>query len=201
MNAKAVKKASDRLEVAARQLNSAERAHTHKEFSGYWSAFLASAKSIFNYLQVGSEDSKQSAKWSSEKWQLGLADELVCYMIEARNDDEHGIEEITHLEPGGITLGKAVPGYSSAVELSNVVIVGGKLIHAETRSYDGLPVYNEVREPRLLLKGVKTKKGVTILPPSSHLGRPLVGNDPFTVGRLYVAYLKALVAEAAALPS
>lgn len=201
MDPKGISKASARLQLATTQLNVAEAALSYREFSDAWYLFLVSLKGVYNYLEQGSKTNAQSRQWYGAKKQERKSDELLQYVFQARNDDEHGLDEITHHEPGSIGLGVAGPGYAQTVHLRDVVIENGKLIHADMRSIDGSPVLAHIRESKIHLQPVTGRGGIIYQPPNSHLGKPLEDNNPIAVGKLALAYFTTLIDDASKLPA
>ena len=193
---KSVQKAKDRLRLAAKQLDQVACAENYQDFAGHWYLFLVSSKNIYTMLEQGAKDNPQCRQWFGGIKQTRKSDPLLQYLFQARNDDEHGLNDVTRLVPGHTAIGKAKPGYSKKISMSISTDEKGKLTINSLKSHDGLPVLIEQSSPHAVLMPVSGLGGIIYNPPIEHLGAPLPDDSPLTVGRLGLSYLEALVAEA-----
>lgn len=197
MDPKAITKAKARFRIAKEQLASCEKAENHQRFSGAWYLFLIAAKNVYTTLEQGSKISAQSRQWFGAKKKERKDDPLLQYLFQARDDDEHGLDEVTALSPGYLGIGKSAPGFSSSLSISNLTIDGnGQVSVGSITSHDGLPVLIEQRGPHSTLVPVTGRGGVVYQPPKMHLGEPIPEPLPVPIGNLGLAYLERLLADA-----
>ena len=210
MNPKALAKAQQRLRVMEAAYRSLETAKDFQAISDQWYVFLHAAKGIYITLQQGAKPEPHSMQWYGARNQERKDDELLRYVSEARNDDEHGIEAITRIDPGFANLGIGMPGTSRRMidqngnifENCGVAIAFDGLPNGplpKLRALDGKPVMNAIRKKGVKLKSVQDRSGVQYDPPTQHLGKPIEDATPKEVARLALAYLNKLVADAHAL--
>lgn len=196
MDPRAVIKAKARLNIARQQLESARVSNTYSEFSDCWYLFLVAAKNVYTTLEQGAKANAQSRQWFGGKKDDRKCDPLLQYLFQARDDDEHGLADVTKLEPGHLAIGKAAPGYSRSMTISMSADERGVPTIHELQSNDGLPVLIENIPSRAVLLPV-TGRGHIIYPvPDSHLGSAISDQSPVHIGELGLAYLTALVADA-----
>jgi hypothetical protein len=117
MDSKAITKARSRLRVSEKALNELAECNDYQTFSDTWYTFLVAWKNIYTALEQGSKASAQSRQWFGAKKQARKGDKLLQYLFEARNDDEHGLNDSTALDPGGLAIGVSKPGYSRSMHI------------------------------------------------------------------------------------
>ena len=84
MHPVAIEKAKSRLRVAKKALEDVKKSHTMESFHDAWYSF-------------------------GEKARQRIADPLLHYLYEARNDDEHGLTRNTRRVPEKLGVGVARP--------------------------------------------------------------------------------------------
>ena len=193
MDVKAIIKAKSRLRVAEKALAELAASQRYEEFSDTWYTFLVATKNVYTVLEQGSKVTPQSRQWFASVRQARKDDELLQYLFEARNDDEHGLENSTEHVPGRLAIGVAREGYSTSVRLNGTIGPGGSL---NVESLDGKPVLIEQTLPHARLVSVQARGNRTINPPLSHLGVRLRDTSPLAVATLSLTYLTALVNDA-----
>jgi hypothetical protein len=126
---RAFERTIEQLLVAARKLDAMKTAQDIRELSSHWSELLVAVQRTFTKLRKATE--RGAAKgWFDAIQSLRHTDELLSYVRHARNADEHGIDLITHIEPGGIGIG---PKHGNTMIIGHMVIDGGKImVDAET---------------------------------------------------------------------
>jgi len=123
-------------------------------------------------------------------------DELLQYLFEARNSDEHGLEETTEFRPGHLHIGVMGAGLSNAIRLDGTFGPGQTM---RVTSLDGLPIGVEQKPSRIVLAVVYARGNRTLLPPTKHKGVLLPDQEPLTVAALALTYVENLVSEASSL--
>ncbi|MET0589025.1 MAG: hypothetical protein ABWZ75_10950 [Novosphingobium sp.] len=195
MDAKAVAKAKTRLRVARKALDELPGCADYDDFNDTWYTFLVAAKNVYTVLEQGAKTSSQSLQWFGGVKRFRKDDELLQYLFEARNDDEHGLGSSTEHVPGALAIGVARDGYSRAMRINGSTGPGGVL---NVESLDGKPVLIERTLPHIRLIGVQARGNRTIAPPTMHRGSKLTDASPLNVATLGLAYLAELVVQAEA---
>lgn len=194
MNPLAIEKARRGLRVATKALNELSTAKDYTTFADCWYTFLTSIKNIYTALEQGAKASPQSMQWIGGKKQERRNDDLLQYLFQARNDDEHGLQPVTEYVPEKIGLGVAKPGYSTSARY-NITIKDGR-ISGIIQSLDGKPYLIERTPAHARLARVHGRGDVPFDPPTQHMGRPLASSLPVPVATLAIAYFESLVEEA-----
>jgi hypothetical protein len=185
----ACNKAKDRLRKASDCLNSIEHIKSFAEFEQVWCDFLIAGNSIHSILEKGARSSVQCRQWFGGKKRERAGDELLSYMHQARNAEEHGLEAVTALSPGAIELGTKGELRAESISFGPD---GIKVV-----PLPGVPIPYRIRPPRIVLKTVTDDRyGSSFPPPGTHLGRAIPNPSPIPVGKAWLAYLEALVREA-----
>ena len=209
MDLKALQKANARLRTARKHAEAIPEYKLYSDLSDGWSVFLHAAKGIYTALEQGVKNSPQERQWFGAKNRERREDELLRYVTEARNDDEHGIEQVIEYVPGSASLGIASPGSSSFLmdENGNTFVNCGTAIRIDgitsqtrlpkLRSLDGKPVKSVIKQPTARLVEVTDRSGLKYPPPAKHLGQVIPDPTPKIVADLMVSYLEKMVAEAA----
>lgn len=192
MDGKGIEKARSRLRVAQKAAAELYGCKTHNEFTDTWYSFLTAAKNVYTVLEQAAKVSPQSRQWFGRKASERRADELLQYLYEARNDDEHGLEPISRHESGSLAIGVAKPGFSNAMRIGGMIGPGGSL---QVESLDGKPILIEHIPSRFLLNEVRAR-GRIVQVPAKHKGQELDDQSPLAVATLGLAHLVSLVDEA-----
>lgn len=210
MDKKALAKAQLRLRVAEENAGNLRGAADYDTFSQRWYVFLHAAKGIYTTLEQGAKATPQARQWFGQKNQERKDDPLLRYITEARNDDEHGIEEGTERVPQSLRLGVGELGSDNILrdERGNTFIGCGTAIRIvgghpgmtnlpRLRTLDGVPAKSVFQAESVVLKTVHDRSKRPYAPPDSHRGAALSKGDPYEASRLTVIYLTALLNEAA----
>jgi hypothetical protein len=188
MNQNAVNAARVQLGRATQSLTELKGSNDFATIETHWAAFLVAMTRVFTKLEQGSKTSYKSNAWWGRRVHEKKTDPLLRYLLHARNADEHTLQQITEFNPG-----RAHVGQPTAQEIADL---HHQLEH-ETRPHAVLGLA-EVVFPHVVLKEV-VDKGVRFSPPQSHLDVPLTNTSPAHVGDLALAYLEAMIKEAAEL--
>jgi len=210
MKRAAIRKCRDRLHSASTKLQALREATSQQAFKVSWIDFLFHSKGIYDTLRKGAEGFPASVEWATGKYNARLGDPLLNYMVEARNDEEHGLGSSLELQPERHEFGFGGGGFSGGVRLDggqfrNVIASGPVLFTGplpagtRVRSLDGRPVQVRSTPATIMLIPVTPRRGPPIPPPGQHLGQPLTDASPLAVAELFLVYLETLVAEAGGL--
>jgi hypothetical protein len=183
--------AQQRLERARAAVARLENFDSHVGAEAAWSDFLLAANGIYAKLEQGAKGCPKSYAWFGERRAERRNDELLQYLHQARNADEHGL--------GGTTLARA----EFKVLEGKVRQIGVQLGHdrepkyvidAEVGARVGITKFQTV-------KAVKSR-GETFMPPKQHLNQKL-GDEPttFELASLALKYLEGMIAQASELPA
>ena len=197
MDSRAIQQAQTRLRTCQETLDGLRQSKSYQDFSGHWYVFLVAWKNIYVLLEQGAKASAQSRQWFGAKKAERRNDELLQYLFEARNSDEHGLEETTEFHPGQLKIGVRGPGLSRGIRIDGTFGPGQNV---RVTSLDGLPVGVEHKPPRIALAAVHARGNRTLLPPTKHKGVLLPDQEPLTVAALALTYVENLVSEASSLP-
>ena len=165
---------------------------TFEEFTDLWFTFLTSFKSTYTALEQGSKCSAQSRQWFGAKSSERRGDELLRYLYQARNDEEHGLDQGARAVPGRMTLKVTVPE-SLQIDLSTAHVENGIARMPGGQHADVV----EQCSPHIALIPVRDRDKAKEYPvPTIHLGVPLTDRSPLNVANLAHAYLGTMVKEA-----
>lgn len=196
MDRRAVAKARTRLDQARDKLREAEAAQDYGTFSAAWYFFLIAAKNVYTCLEQGSKVTPQSRQWFGAKKNERRNDPLLQYLFQTRDDDEHGLGDVTELQGERFAIGKADPGFSKEVSIHMTTDEHGRPTFHRLEGRDGLPVLVEHTPAHAILLPVTGRGGVVYNPPKRHMGNALPDSLPLTVGNTGLSYLAQLVSEA-----
>jgi hypothetical protein len=199
MDPKAITKAESRLRIAMKAAAELRQCNQYDVFTDTLYQFISAAKNIWTALEQGAKDTPQCRQWFGAKAKERRGDELLQYLFEARNDDEHGLEPVTVRVPGSLGIGVAKPGFSNSMVINSMNFDGaGRIAHFDAASLDGKPILIEETLPHAKLADIRPVGRPPMKPPTSHKGAPIASDAPSAVADLAVIYLAALVAEASA---
>ncbi len=195
MHSSAIERAQVSLEKAAEAFSKLEQASTFAEFEWAWSDFLVHSNRVFTQLEQGSKASDRSRGWFSRKKGERRSDPLLKYMWEARNADEHGLEQVTGRSPGGFKL-SGRGNYKITGKGGGPVTPSKGLEHMDIQHLSGEPPQIKQYGPKPTLKSVKDRSGNVVPVPGSHGRNHLLDQEPLTVARPYLTYVETMFEEA-----
>lgn len=211
MEKAAIEKAKRRLGAAERALQQLSEANSHDEAVDHWYALLVASKNIWTIMEQGAKPSAQARQWFGGKKRQRRSDELLQYMFEARNCDEHGLEDVIKYRPSGSRLEAsftvdAAHGFTDGCTLKSVAVdrATGEVAFSGTHADGSEFTITQPSELTLLpatsvLCAIKARDGKVIDPPKTHLGKLMENNYPVTVASLALTYQRSLIDEAEAL--
>lgn len=198
-NAEAIPKCRDRLNKAASALFKCRSSQNITAFSSAWAEFLIHTGGVLNALDAGYKTTPQGRQYYGKVKRLGRADELVSYMHQARNAEEHDTKPTSEHQHGHVAIG--APGESVHISQLRVdqEFYRDPVRHLKGRAFNmktgGLPTI-EVREAGPALKTITDQYGGVYQPPTSHAGKKITDKRPTAIAGLYIAYLEGLIADA-----
>ena len=196
MDSKLIAKARSRLRIATKSLDELKAATNHQDFADTWYTFLTAAKNVYTSLEQASKDTPQCRQWFGAQKALRKSDELLQYLFQARDDEEHGVESATELQEASIGIGANKPGFSTSMHIRSLSFDTNGVMSLDATSYDGKPILVEVTPAHSILKPVVGRGNIKYDPPTGHLGKPLRDNKPIIVAELGLSYLTSLVDQA-----
>ena len=189
----ATEKASTRLQKAKSSLAGVKASRSYAEFSMSWTDLLTSLNSVYTILGRGARSSPQSCQW----W-FGMVekerkeDQLLQYLQQARNADEHGIEPVTDFQPGSIGIGKT----DEPMHVSSLVL-GSDSIEIMASTPSGRRPSIIVTRPHVrLIAVIDDRFGTQFDPPTSHLGVRITDPTPIAVAYLGIVHHEKILMEA-----
>lgn len=164
---------------------------TESNLEDHWIDFLVAWKGTYTKVQQAAKDTPQELQWFGGRNTQRKSDQVLQYLFQARNDEEHGLVKSASLEPGRAVFRMTKDGPDPQLVFENnrpakIVDATGEVI-AELLAQQAI-----VAE----LHAVKDRSGNVIPPPAALDGSPL---NPVTVADLGLRYLEALIAKAEAM--
>lgn len=176
-NAQAWQAASERLERAANKLKLMESAPTIDALADAWSEFLTEEARFHNKL-AKAIPAGPGKGWLDKIVHQRRSDDLLKYVMHARNADEHGIERITAAQPSSTGINFANPRNVS------FTFDRGRIITDQKTARGMTIIFN----PATIILIPVTDRGVVYAPPSEHLGAPIASQSPIEVARIVLGY-------------
>ncbi len=154
-----------------------------------WLDFIQYHGTIYSKLEQASKATPAARRWFEAKRSERKSDELLKYLLHARNVGEHTILRASggaifavsgKFQPGGGILGISFDQHGKPVAVGSGA--GDMKVH----------------ENEILLHAAKDR-GVVYRPPREHLGQPIEGDTAREVARHALAHAERMIREAAAL--
>jgi hypothetical protein len=202
-----------RAQMALQRLEASTELRTTQE---EWAEFLKAAGAIYFKLETGSRGCKKSEAWFRTVKARRKEDPLLQYIHQARNSDEHGIEEITAIDTGGISISGDFPmdGGGLRWRTTHNVEIGPdgephlKVNHTILENTVGVssnpnakPLEVKIVEAHVRLIPVRNSIfGDIFNPPSEHFDEPLLDQSPANIAGLGLLAAFKFIAEAQQLP-
>lgn len=190
MKRAAIEKCDERLRRAQRAVKELYKPSSEQQFRDSWDAYLSSVKAICEILRVGAKGEQSQLLRLDEMWKIISEDDLLRYLIEARNTEEHGLDRSAHFEPPSTIIGGPGESFRMDGSLGNMRItpMGGSnvTVWSLPQSIDLLSVID--------------KKGREHPVPTRHLGQELKDCSPAAIAEIGLRHFMSVVEEARAMP-
>lgn len=175
------------LRTAARAVDGMRNAKSLEEFEAEWRAFLTCLEKAWIKVERSCQAFRNKFDpWQSKYHRLRKKDMLLRYLKQARDADNHSIQEFTNIEPGSRSIRFANPhgGYIKHMEIQGSEIV----------SYEGDPIVIEDKPPHPVAVPIKNN-GEWYNPPTSHLDQPITTHHPIVLAELGLKFYENYVSE------
>ncbi len=159
---------------------------TH-EFENHWKRFLSELRRVWNKTDATFEKTTGWRNWKNEYHKVVRGDELLWYLWEARNTDEHTVEDIAKKKEGFLGLRAGPTGSAHIKELK---IENGAL----KIDGDG-SVEVTFRPASVHLLPVEARDGAVDVP-RKHKGKPIDPDDILNLARLGATFYEDFVMDA-----
>lgn len=190
--AKAFEAAQEKFAGAKAKLEAMKAAKTLDELSVLWEEFLAEYHRVLLRLRKATEQGNGKG-WFNSILNSQRTDELLRYMLHARDAAEHGIEKITEKRPGGVAIR---PKQGNSILVRRMEIRGdhsGAKITIDPETMEEIEITFHPDNVSLV---TVVDRGTAYQPPTSHLGRAIADVSPVALAEIAIAYLEAKIAEA-----
>jgi hypothetical protein len=160
-------------------------------FESAWRDFLHHLERTWDKAEAHYGRSPRWSGWSGKYKALRSTDPLLLYVRQARNSEQHSVEEVTTQVEGGIRVGLG-PCVESAV-IDHLEICDGKI-----QSQDVGPGIVIAPLPSFVRLLPVTNRGRSYAPPRVHLGKPVNPDDVVEVAFLAIYWYRDFVEAAEA---
>ena len=195
MNQKGLVKAIERVERCKLALEKMKFARTLDEKRQSWVDFIQPPHGFYIVMKQSVKGNPQATLWFGNVEKTRREDELLSYVFQARNLEEHSLENSTQLTPGSLASGIAAPGYSNNVTYNGITING--VFQLNVTSNDGKPVLSRVIAPSATPKDVYDERsGKTYKVPNTFLGEELADTSFDTIAEKALEFIVKCTEEA-----
>src|SRR5258707_10253620 len=161
---------------------------TLSEIADLWSGFLIHVQRSYTRLRIACR-SGPSKGWCDQVWQTRNNDDLLKYVLHARNADEHGLAPVTTNKEGSIGLR---PKKGNSLEIDHLQIGGGRIVMGPK-----LAANTEIIVvPSEVLLAPVWDRSVRYDLPTKHLGKDIGSINMLSVAEHAEAYLRGVLDEA-----
>ena len=177
------------LDLAKNAISEMANAKSFREFELSWKKFLHHIDRVWNKASDHFVRAPGWFGWSGTYANLRKRDELLSYLFQARNSDEHSVREIAEQKPGSLSINPAFPGadvYIDYMRIDNgTVTIGPRtngIVHFVPATIALLPV--------------KARDGRVYPPPTLHLGQKIDQQDYVFIAAKAIAFYQDFLDQA-----
>jgi hypothetical protein len=189
MDRQAFGRAREEVEKAAQKIAEIRRAKTLQEIAELWSGFLTDIQRSYTKLRIACR-SGPSKGWCDSVFSIRNADELLSYVLHARNADEHGVAKITDVKHGSMSIN---PKQGNSLEIDHLEIGPERIVMGPKMAANAQVTFTP---GEILLVSVRDR-GVVYNVPSKHLGEDLDSATLLEVAERAERFLRGKLDEAA----
>lgn len=147
-----------------------------EEFEFHWKDFLIYLERIWKKGELECKDLPKFQPWQGAYKRERKKDPLLSYLKNARDVDQHSIQQIT-------------------IEKGYEIKITSPLEGSTFNAGDAITIQSEIKEPRIEIQAV-TNRSEVYEPPIEHLGKRLLNpNDPIELAELGIAYYENFLEE------
>lgn len=175
-----LKPARIELLAANKALASMRAAKSIDEFESEWRLFLNAIEKLWQKIERCCQHVRSKFEpWQGTYHRLRKKDMLLRYLKQARDADNHSIQDVTAIQAGqrGYRFANPQGGYIKRMEIRN-----GEVVH-----YEGDPMIVEETAPHPVAVRIKNN-GEWFNPPTNHLDKPLSTHHPVCLAELGLAF-------------
>ena len=175
MNSDPLKPARMELAAAEKALGAMKMAGSMDEFESDWRQYLNAIEKLWQKAERCCQHVRANFQpWQAAYHRLRKKDMLLRYLKQARDADNHSIQDVTAIQPGTRAYRFINPqgGYIKHMEIQD-----GRVVH-----YEGDPMIVEDTPPHPVAVPIKNN-GEWFNPPTSHLGCSVPNRQ---IGRAHV---------------
>lgn len=168
------------LMAAEKALADMRGAKSLDEFEMEWRTCLNHLEKMWQKVERCCQHVRgQFEPWQGQFHRLRKKDMLLRYLKQARDADNHSVQDVTRVEPGsrGYKFLNPRGGYIKRMEIRN-----GEVVH-----YQGDPMIVEEKPPHPVAVPVMNN-GEWFNPPTSHLGQPIATPHPVLLAELGIKF-------------
>ncbi|TKS57850.1 MAG: hypothetical protein EWM72_03425 [Nitrospira sp.] len=175
------------LDIARQAIDGMRCAQSFIQFEQAWQDFLVRLERAWNKTKDVFSDS-QYAPWRGQHEHMRNSDQLLRYLKQARDAEEHTVCETISKELGGIGIN---PSSGNSLHIEHMTINRGKITIRGAKPGIAVTVYLD----RVKLMPA-ISRGVVTLPPEEHLGQPFYGTNPMEVAEAGLIYYERMIRDA-----
>lgn len=168
------------LENARHAVARMRAAASFDAYEAAWRQFLQEMNKVWKKVELECKKNTKFNGWRAKYVVLRTTDPLLCYVLHARNSDEHTLTEITKRVPGSIAI--SAPPETGVLHIRSLTMYAGGAIE-----YDGSPAVFKVTHPSVQLECV-FDRGIWYEVPDSHLGENLNETAPLSIAERAVTF-------------
>lgn len=180
--------AKKELAAAKRALDSMKSATSFDVFEEEWRDLLNCLEKLWNKVERGCQHERNTFQpWQGKFSNLRSKDMLLRYLKQARDADNHSIQEVAEIKSAHRTINFAnsTGGYIEHMEIRNGEVV----------KYSGDPIVVTDHPPTVEVIKVKNS-GSWCNPPTSHLGIQVQSRHPVVLGELGIKFYESYLNKA-----
>lgn len=173
------------LRAARRAIEAMSSSDSMDKFESEWREFLTCLEKVWTKVERTCQPHRNTFQpWQGQFQALRKKDMLLRYLKQARDADNHSIQDMTEIKPEVTILDFVNPN-------------GGHIHHMEIRNgkvvaYQGDPMVQKTTPQHPVAVPVQNN-GIWFNPPTSHLGKAILNLHPITLAELGIAFYSNFV--------
>jgi hypothetical protein len=191
INWRAFDAAKEKLSIAHSKVAAMRAANDIYALAGLWEEFLTLQQQVFLRLRKAFEHG-QSQAWSDAVFNEQRTDEMLKYILHARNANEHGIDNITETSPSQLTI---KPKEGTTLSVKHMIVDSRGPAPWVAMDHETMAKAVVSFLPATIKLVRVRDRGIDYDPPTNHLGQRLDAT-PIIVAELTTSYLARKVTEA-----
>lgn len=179
-----LKPAKKELDRAYRCFDNMRSAKNYDDYETNWRNYLNHIEKCIEKIEVATTPIRGAfSSAMADEIKIRNSDQLLIYIKQARNADNHSIQDLSKLTPGGVGINPLI---------GNSLFIKKMTIDNDVIHYDGDPITITFYPSKIEVIEI-TNRGKKFPPPTTHIGATVSSKDPLFIAESGINFYRNFI--------